>query len=359
MAKKRKVTITEVAREAGVSIGLVSRVLNGDQSARVSPETRERIFQIAEKRGYTANFFAAALRTERTGIIGVLSPNLSGTFLGLLTMALQRAAQEQGVELLVALPKADSQGLAAQIQWMQAMLFDGFLLLSDTLDYQNAIRKLQIIEKPYVSVCAGLHTEGPLVNSDDVYALKLATDYLYDLGHRRIALLFSSNWPLGRDYQHYFCQALQSRHLPYIPELVVDIREALYLPQSPHFQDSWTVKPMSAVRRLMQIADPPTAIVCSNDGFAIACIKGLQQLGLRVPDDVSVIGYNNELISTLFHPELTTIRQPLEEIASSSIEMLRSILDQEKLDHSQLASMRQIIRPELIERDSCAPCRSR
>ena len=147
------------AREAGVSIGLVSRVLNGDQSARVSPETRERIFQIAEKRGYTANFFAAALRTERTGIIGVLSPNLSGTFLGLLTMALQRAAQEQGVELLVALPKADSQGLAAQIQWMQAMLFDGFLLLSDTLDYQNAIRKLQIIEKPYVSVCAGLHTE--------------------------------------------------------------------------------------------------------------------------------------------------------------------------------------------------------
>ncbi len=359
MARKKKVTITEVAHEAGVSIGMVSRVLNGDQSARVSPETRERILQIAERSGYAANFFAAALRTERTGIIGVLSPNLSGTFLGLLTMALQRAAQERGVELLVVLPKTDSQGLATQIQWMQTMLFDGFLLLSDTLDYQNAIRKLQLIDKPYVSVCAGLHTEGPLVNSDDEYALKLATDYLCDLGHRRIALLYSSNWPLGRDYQRYFYQALRSRHLPYVPELVIDIRDALYVPQSPKFQDSWTIKPMNAVQRLMQIPDPPTAILCANDGFAIACIKGLMQIGLRVPDDVSVIGYNNELISTLFHPELTTVRQPLEEIASSAIDMLRSILDHEGLDRSQLALMRRIIRPELIERDSCAPCRSR
>lgn len=358
MTKRKKVTINDIAREAGVSIGLVSRVLNDDESARVSPETRQRILTIAEKHGYAANLFAAALRTERTGIIGVLSPNLSGTFLGSLTMALQRAAVEQGVELLVALPKSDSQGIASQLQRMQAMLFDGFLLLSNTLDYQDTIRKLQIIEKPYVSVCAGLHMQGPLVNADDMAALQIAADYLYDLGHRRIALLYNSNWPLERDYKHYFVQALDARGLPLHPELIVDIRDALYTPQSPDFQMTWTVKPAQAAQRLMQLPDPPTAILCSNDGFAVACIKGLVKMGLRVPDDVSVIGYNNELISTLFHPELTTIRQPLEEIAATSIDLLRSILAEGQIDRAKLSSIRHIIVPELVERESCAPPRS-
>ena len=97
---------------------------------------------------------------------------------------------------------------------------------------------------------------------------------------------------------------------------------------------------MSAVRRLMQIADPPTAIVCSMMASPLPASRiAAASCGCQT---TSVIGYNNELISTLFHPELTTIRQPLEEIASSSIEMLRSILDQEKLDHSQLASMRRL-----------------
>jgi len=359
MAKKRKVTITDVAREVGVSIGIVSRVLNGDESARVSPETRQRIFEIAEKRGYSANLFAAALRTERTGIIGVISPNLSGTFLGSLTMALQRAADAQGVELLVALPKVDSHEIASQIQWMQTTLFDGFLLLSNTLDYQDTIRRLQVIEKPYVSVCAGMHMDGPLVNADDVVALGLAVDYLVNLGHRRIALLYNSNWPLERDYRRYFLQAMEARQLPVIPGLSIDINDALYTPRSPHFQDTWTVNPMKAAKRLMQQPDPPTAILCSNDGFAIACIKGLMQIGVNVPRDVSVIGYNDELISTLFYPELTTIRQPLEEIAANSIELVRTILSQEKFDRSRLAAIRRIIPPTLVERGSCAPPRAR
>lgn len=358
MVKRKKVTITDIAQEAGVSIGLVSRVLNGDESARVSSDTRQRILQIAEMRGYAANLFAAALRTERTGLIGVLSPNLSGTFLGSLTMALQRAAVEQSVDLLVALPKSDSQGIASQLQRMQAMLFDGFLLLSNALDYQATIRKLQLIEKPYVSVCAGLHMQGPLVNSDDMAALQIAVDYLYALGHRRIALLYNSNWPLERDYQRYFVQALDACRLPVYPELILDIHDALYTPQSPDFQDTWTLKPAQAVQRLMRSANPPTAILCSNDGFAVACIKGLMQMQLQVPGDVSVIGYNDELISTLFYPELTTIRQPLEEIASTSIRLLRSILHQDKVDQSQLASIRHIIRPELVERDTCAPPKS-
>lgn len=355
MAKRKKVTITDIAREAGVSIGLVSRVLNADESARVSSQTRQRILSIAEKRGYEANLFAAALRTERTGIIGVLSPNLSGTFLGPLVMALQRAAVEQGIELLIALPKSDSQGMALQLQRIQAILFDGFLLLSNALDYQDTFRKLEIIEKPYVSVCAGLHMEGPLVNSDDMAALQIAVAYLYELGHRRIALLYNSNWPLERDYKRYFVQALEAHGLPVRSEWIVDIHDALYMPQSLDFQQAWTVKPAQAAKRLMQIPNRPTAILCSNDAFAVACIKGLMQMGLRVPDDVSVIGYNNEPISTLFYPELTTIRQPLEEIAAASIDLLRSLLNREGLERAELASIRQIIRPELIERESCAP----
>lgn len=360
MARKKKVTITEIADEAGVSIGIISRVLNGDQSARVSAETRQRILKIARKRGYSANLFAAALRTERTGIIGVLSPNLSGTFLGSLAMALQQAADEQGVELLVTLPKTDSQGIATQIEWMQRMLFDGFLLLSNTMDYQNTIRdKLQLIEKPFVSVCAGMHIQGPLVNADDPVALQMATDYLYELGHRRIALLYNSNWPLERDYRRYYSEALQSHGLPDNPDLVIDIQDALYLPRTPYFHDNWTTKPMNAAQQLMRLPDPPTAILCSNDGFAIASIKGLMRIGLRVPDDVSVMGYNNELISTLFYPELTTIRQPLEAIANTAIDLLREIINDDKLEWEQLKTLRRIIRPELIERESCAPPRAR
>ncbi len=352
MATKQKVSLADIAKKTGVSIGAVSRILKHDETMKVRAETRERVLKAANQLGYEPNFIAAALRSHRTGLIGALSPNLAGTFLGLLTHELQRAANAHGVELLIGSPEVESERIAAQLKKLQSLLFDGLLLLGNVLDYQATIRDLQVISKPYISVCAGLNTPAPLVNVDDEQGIEIALDYLTALGHTRIAFLSSPNWPQERYRIDYLERAIVRRGLRSRPEYLAVMQDAAYTPQARDFLHHWTVEPTRAMQTLMRLPEPPTAVFCANDGFALAALKGALQLGLRVPQDVSILGYNDEITATLFTPELTTIRQPLDKIAGAAVGLLLEIIERPQ---TPFMETRMLVPPELVIRQTCGP----
>jgi LacI family transcriptional regulator len=353
MAKKSEVRITDIARKAGVSITTVSRILNQDTDLKISDSTRERVLETAHELGYQPNLFAAALRSNRTGIIGALTPNLGGTFLPVLTMELHRAARMRGVELLIGTPEVDARQIEGQLKKLQSLLFDGLLLLGDVLDYQATMRKLQVLRKPYISVCANVDVPPPLVTMDDQRATELAVEYLHGLGHERIAFLGGTHWHQERYRAVYFHAAMRQRGLSVRDEYLAIMDHIHYMPFDPDFRQMWTTEPLRAAQNLMRLPEPPTAILCANDGFAIAALKGLLSTGVRVPDQVSIIGCNDELPSTLFHPELTTVRQPLEAIATTAFDLLLEMIEGRRSEAATQARI--LLPPELMIRETCAP----
>jgi DNA-binding LacI/PurR family transcriptional regulator len=355
MGKASAVSITDIAREAGVSITTVSRILNRDASLNVSEDTRARVQSVASQLGYQANPLAAALRGNRTGIIGALSPNLAGTFLPLLTLELQRVARTRQVELLIGSPEVERNQMEGQIKKLQSQLFDGLLLLSDVLDYQATIRTLEVLRKPYVSVCAGLHVPAPLVNIDDEAAMRMAVGYLYRLGHTRIAYLGSVQWRHESYRIDTFRTAMHEHGLTIQPEYIALMEEVTYMPQERSFRNMWTIMPLQTAQALLSLPRPPTAILCANDGFALAALKGALQMGLRVPDDVSILGHNDEIPSTLFYPELTTIRQPVEQIAEIAVTLLLDMINNGETAATR--DERVLVAPELVVRGTCAAVR--
>lgn len=356
MHRKNGTGITDIARAAGVSIATVSRILNADHTLRIHPDTRARVLDVARSLGYEPNFFATALRTNRTGIIGALSPNPAGTFLPLLTMMLERAARARDIELLIGMPHVEPARLEVQLNKLQGRLFDGLLLLGDVLDYQATIRRLDVLRKPYVSVCAGDDVPAPLVKVDEMVSMQLAITYLRDLGHTRIGYLGSTHWQQEEHRLNYFRAEMLRQRLPLDPDHCVIMDSIVYQPLASDFHDMWTIAPMQATQKLLQMPDPPTALVCANDGFALAAIKGALMLGWRVPDDLSVIGHNDEITSALFLPELTTIRQPLDQIADTALTLLLHMVEAEP--DATLMQQRVLLPGTLVIRGSCAPPRA-
>lgn len=354
MPRRTGVSITEIAEAAGVSIATVSRILNKkDGEIRISEGTRQRVLKVADQLGYQPNLFAAALRSNRTGIIGALNPNFSGTFMSLLTMHLIRAARARDLELLVGAPALGPTEIEGQANRLQNTLFEGLLLLSDMLGYQRIMRDLQMLKKPYVAVAAGTHLEPPLVDGDEEKALTLALDYLRELGHRHIAFLGSPAWFSSARRLELFTTYMQAHDLPLRLNDLALMAELDYTPLEADFKERAQITPMQYTQRLLQQPDPPTAIFCANDGFALAAIKGAIKLGQRVPEDVSIMGYGDEITANLFHPELTTIRVPLDVMAEQAIDLLlRLIADP---DDDTARKSRILVAPQLVIRESCGP----
>jgi LacI family transcriptional regulator len=128
MTQEKQVSISDIAKAAGVSATTVSRVLNDAQGEiRISEQTRQLVLEAAERMGYQRNPFASALRTNRTGIVGAVNPNVSGTYMSILGHHLQLAAQKLGIELLIGTPHTDDEGIAGQLSILQGQIFDGVL----------------------------------------------------------------------------------------------------------------------------------------------------------------------------------------------------------------------------------------
>ena len=353
MSRKPAVGIRDIAEVAGVSISTVSTILNNKSDrVRIAADTRQRVTEVAQRLGYQPNLFASALRSNRTGIIGAVNLNPSGWFMGRLGMEVQLAARKRGVELLVGTVQQRVDSVEAQLTILQGQLFDGFLLLGDMPNYREVARNLRNMNKPFVSVAAGTDIEVPMVHTDEERGIQMILDYLTGLGHRRIAFMGSPAWPLVPSRFRVFREYLATKGIGVPPNYVSAVDNVLYQPEEFAAVERLHREAIKHSKSLLRQANPPTAIVCAADAFALGAIKGALQMGLAVPHDVSITSFDGTDGTFTCQPELTTLRRPIETVAAEAIDLLLALIDS---PDDPTLQKRILVEPELIVRDSCAP----
>ena len=335
----RPITIADVAREAGVSAGTVSRVLNRrDADIKISEATQQMVIQVADRLGYQPNRFASALRTRQTGVIGAIVRDISDPFLSLMARELQRAARRRGVDLLLSHAENEPQTVRRQLTFMHNW-FDGLLILGDMPDDEAIFASLREMGTPFAAVACGTHVNAPLVNIDEALGTTQIMDYLYTLGHRRIGFIGNTEHAATRERLANFQDFVQVRGLVW--------REDYLQPTS------YTRKAaITSAQRLLSLPQPPTAIVCTADLLALGALNGAMQIGWRVPEAVSIIGFDDIEEAVDVFPALTTLRQPVGEMAEQAIRLLLRLIENPM---QSITDSRLLVQPHLMIRRSCSP----
>lgn len=302
-----RVTILDVAAAAGVSKSTVSRILD-ERLPRSDSETARRVRKIAADLGYVRDVSAASLRRGKTNTIGVIVPRLTDTVMAMLYEALARACARTGQFAIVATtgdaPRADR---AAALSLLQRGV-DGLVLSTSREDDDFSG---ELVERGVPFVLA-LRSDGKSLSSvgDDRMGGYLAARHLLDLGHRRIGIIAGPDYASSsRGRVEGYRQALTEAGIPPEPELIVTSTFGI---------DSGA----DAAEQLMRLTQPPTAIFAVNDNTAIGALSTLTRMGLRVPADVSLVGYNDIPIVSRLPIPLTTLRVPFDQIASEALDLL-------------------------------------
>jgi len=336
MAKQitSKVTIKDVATEANVSYATVSRVINNDN--HVKPETRDRIQEAMQRLGYVANRQARSLAGGRTNSIGVLVPDLGTGYIGEIIRGIDAELGLNDLDLILYTTHRTAIKEANYVANLAKGMVDGLLLVlpRSPTDFIGTLTQRNF---PFVLIDhQGNGPDCPAVGAANWQGGFTATEYLIKLGHQRIG--FITGWmdlgcALGR--LDGYRSALRTNHIPVKPELIYE---------GNFFQpDGFT-----GASTLLDLPEPPTAIFASNDVMAMGVMDAVRNKGLRIPDDVSVIGFDDIPQASLIRPALTTIRQPLEKMGRVATQMLLELLSQapKKTGRIELPT-------ELIVRDSC------
>ena len=325
-----RVTIGDVARTAGVSVATVSKVINGRYG--VAAATSSRVQEVIDQLGYESSLVARSLRSHTTNVIGILVAEFE-PFSTELLKGTSRAVQGTGYELL-----AYSGGgrAGSVVGWerrylsrLSGTLIDGAILVTPTVvDAQYGI--------PVVAVDPHTGPSGlPTVDSDNFSGAVTATNHLIGLGHRRIGFLGGRpDLESARLREAGYRHAMAEAGLSVDPDL---IRVGGYRQETAE----------EPARELLTLSRRPTAIFAANDLTAIQTIAVAADLGLRVPDDLSVIGFDNVPESALCTPALTTIAQPIQQMGSEAMRLLLDLINGVERDtHVRLPT-------SLVERASC------
>lgn len=340
MPPQKRITIADVARGAGVSTGTVSRVLNqrgGD--IKISEETRKLVLETASRLGYSPNPFASALRTQRTGVIGVIVRDIGDPFLSMMLREIQKVTRLLGVNLLFGHAEYDLEIVGRHLAFMHSHWFDGLLLLGDIPGDQAVISELFKSNTPFVAVACGEQSTFPSVNVDEAEGVRLAFDYLYGLGHRQIAFIGNLEHGGIKERLVHFQRLLVENNLFWSDDYVRKCGNS-------------RAAALSCAQYLLGLPNPPTAIFCATDLAALGAMNGALRLGWRVPENVSIIGFDDVEGTADTFPALTTIRQPVGDMASQAVRLLMRLIERETLEEEE---NRVVVQPQLMVRQSCAP----
>ena len=335
-----KVTIKEVAAAAGTSFGTVSRVINND--AHVKAETRERVLQEMERLGYVVNRQARSLAGGKSNIIGVLAPDLGTGYIGEIIRGIDAELGLSGYDLMLFTTHRTAAKEANYVANLARGMADGLLLIlpRNPSDYIGILTRREF---PFVLIDhQGNGDPCPAVGATNWQGAYNAAEYLIKLGHKRIGFITGS-LDLGAavDRLAGYRSALQTYHLPVDPQLIYD--GAFNQPDG-----------YAGASALLAVENPPTAIFASNDVMAMGAMDATRDRGLRIPDDISIVGFDDIPQARQVRPTLTTVRQPLEHMGRVATQILLGILadPDKKVARIELPT-------ELIVRDSTLPLKNR
>ena len=327
-------TMKDIARIAKVSTSTVSHVINNTRY--VSDEIREKIMKVANELNYTPSAVARSLKVKETKTLGMLVTATSNPFFAEVVSGVEQYCNQHHYNLIISSIDGNEQRLQQNIQTLIQKQVDGLLLMySDT---RHAMVEQLNLNLPIV-VMDWWPTE---LNADKIYensefGAYLATKTLIEQGHKNIAIITGK---LDKSLAHNrllgYQKALQDAHLPINPDWIIES----------HFDFEGGVEGM---KKLLQITPRPTAVFACSDTIAVGVYQVAWQQGLRIPQDISVIGYDNIMLAQYLTPPLTTIHQPKAELGKLAVETLL-----ERIKSPDLEYKTTMLQPQLIWRASVA-----
>jgi LacI family transcriptional regulator len=334
----RRITLKELAEHLGLSRTTISMILNDvPEATRFPEETRQRVVQSARKLGYRPNYFARSLGNKRNYLIGVIAPDFGNGYEAAILSGFQRCLLNTGYESFISTHLWSPSLLQRHVETLCDRGAEGLLLINSTPKESPGI--------PAVTICTD---RSPIwstrVSIDNAFGIGQAMNHLVSLGHREIAFIKGPK-ESGDTEERWnavlaTCKALGLR---VDPCLTVQL-ERLEPPGTRHAEEG-----RLAAQELLRRGKPFTALVAFNDVSALGAMAALREGGYKVPEDVSIMGFDDIEFASIAYPPLTTIRQPLHEMGASAAELLlRKLANDERVK-----SLR--VRPELIVRSSTCP----
>lgn len=312
MVKAKRARIQDVAEKAGVSMMTVSRVLN--QDAKVSDKTRQKVMAVVKELNYRPNVSARRLASSKSFFIGLLYDNPSAAYVSKFLLGALKRCRASGYHLVV--DEADTNvetTLNSVKDLIEITQVDGMILLPPVCDMPEVIQTLQEAKVPFVRIAPDSQlTVSPYICLDDYQAAFEVTDNLIKQGHTKIAhIIGHPNQGASRLRYQGFLDALRSNKLTVPPEYIE--------------QGYFTYKSgLDAATKLLSLAEPPTAIFAGNDDMAAATISAAYMKNIAVPEALSVIGFDDTQLATTVWPPISTVRQPIQEMAELAIVLLSS-----------------------------------
>jgi DNA-binding LacI/PurR family transcriptional regulator len=338
------VTMRDIARAAGVSQSTVSRVLSGSSSAvQIGPEARERVLAVANRLGYRPNPHARGLRGASTMLLGVIVREIMDPFFAAAVEAITNESRARGYNLVLGQAHGQADEAIALRSVLETRHVDAMLILGDMRDQPRLIDDLRASSVPAVALWQGTALPGiATVNVDNAAGIKAALDLITGFGHERVGLIVGR--PLGD------IQARRAAYLEYMGERGW-IRDSYVctVPNEP-------AGGVSAMEALLRLDEPPTAVLATTDVLAMGALHAVHLAGLRVPDDVSVVGFDDIPLAAFTVPALTTVRMPVAEMAAIAV---RIAIDEGGGIDGESPPPVHVVAPTLVARESVGPPRSR
>jgi LacI family transcriptional regulator len=336
------ITIEDVARAAGVSAMTVSRVINKGRNVRET--TRAAVLEAVEKLNYSPNTAARSLAAGEAAHIGLLYANPSAAYLAQFLIGALHAARSAGVHLVIESCESEDADEQAEVTRRFATSdVEGVVLPPPLSESQPILAELEAMQIPVVTVAMGVPQKDSLnVRIDDHAAAMEMTRYLLELGHRRFGFIRGHpNHVASHDRFRGFCDAIIEAGLD--PDEVA-VEQGYFSYRSG----------MIAGDRILSGDERPTAIFASNDDMAAATVSVAHRRGLNVPEDLSIVGFDDTALATSVWPELTTVKQPISAMAEAALELLIADLRRRRAGGPRKSAER-VLSHALIIRESSGP----
>jgi LacI family transcriptional regulator len=338
--RRSRVTIREIADLAGVSIATVSRVVNGRDD--VAPETRELVTRVIQEHGYTTNRQARGLSAGRTGLVGLLVPLVYPVYFSAILSGAAEALYENDLRLLLSPTQHEHDREVSLLDRLVDGSADGALIV---LPEESSEELERLLDQGYRFVVVDprmpLAERIPCVSAAHASGADQAMRHLLALGHRRIAAVTGPRgWVATEDRRRGYQAGLAAAGILADPTLETESTFEI-------------AGGLDAAGRLLDLPEPPTAIFAFNDNIAIGTIEAARARGLRVPEDLSVVGFDDIEHATIVTPALTTVRQPLAEMGRMAVTLLVRLLERQRFE-----TLRVELATRLVVRQSTGPPRA-